>query len=481
MAELLDINEYMKTQGGAATGVANAAKPGYGARALAMLKDLPGALWSGLRKTPQTLALTEMGAGMAQQAGNTTTGAVPENRGERALKILSGADVTGYGAAVGKNIAGINSLGDIPGAIVRSTPFYVAGERAASEIGKRMFPDIAGPATRQYQTRGAPTPAAPVPRPVIQREGPDNYDLMPKPTTQSDDARQADALLRTIDAQVGRGGYGGGNAGMDASNERIRGFGANPQALANLNEVQRLNRTGITGTRLPNGTVEFTNDPNAPKRQYVGADGQPTTNWTDTQEYQSAMQRNASDQASLAVIERRNRFEDLARGVRSARTIPNKKIAADLYAAELQADTARGTAAQNNAVAMQEYRRKVAKDAQDFELNAPGKRAQAEKDEAEARLSGVRLGAVAAATRAGKSPEEIAAIAAGRPITDTYTFQQTLDPNQVFVGNRRTGMGANTSAKPVIKMDPASGKYYQILPNGRPVEVSKADYEKMNK
>jgi hypothetical protein len=100
---------------------------------------------------------------------------------------------------------------------------------------------------------------------------------------------------------------------------------------------------------------------------------------------------------------------------------------------------------------------------------------------ADANLSGVRLGAVAAATRAGRSPEEIAAIAAGRPITDSYTFQQTLDPNQVFVGNKRTGVGANTSAKPVIKMDPASGKYYQILPNGRPVEVSKADYEKMNK
>jgi len=60
------------------------------------------------------LAIGDMGFGMADQAEATTVGATPENRPERALQILAGADVTGLGARIGRMVSGGDFFGAAP-------------------------------------------------------------------------------------------------------------------------------------------------------------------------------------------------------------------------------------------------------------------------------------------------------------------------------------------------------------------------------
>jgi len=76
------------------------------------------------------LAIGDMGFGMADQAEATTAGATPENRPERALKILAGADVTGLGARIGRTLSGGDFFGATPGA----PPSFGAVLAAASPI-----------------------------------------------------------------------------------------------------------------------------------------------------------------------------------------------------------------------------------------------------------------------------------------------------------------------------------------------------------
>lgn len=292
---------------------------------------------------------------------------------------------------------------------------------------------------------------------------------------QTADAARAGGTLRTVDSQVGRGGYGanGGYARVENINERVRGFGANPAALANLNEAQRLNRTGITGTRQADGSISFANDPNAQKKIYTGADGKPTTNWNDTEEYQSAIQRNAADKGALAAIEKQNQFSDLQDNVRKARTVTGKKVATDILNTAVQADVARENAQGVRATAGAQLQRQAMKDNTDTQLKLLELQATLGDKAAETKLKQYK----AAGIETGKLD------AAGNSLSPNYVFEPTLKPGEFFRGDKKSGTGALIQAKPAtqIKMDPKTKKYYEVDGTRVVGESSKEEYERRNK
>lgn len=66
--------------------------------------------------------------------------------------------------------------------------------------------------------------------------------------------------------------------------------GADSDALTLYNAEQRTRGTGIQAKRGANGVMEFS-DGGPRMNQYVGADNQPTNDWRNTEQYQSAMAR----------------------------------------------------------------------------------------------------------------------------------------------------------------------------------------------
>lgn len=161
------------------------------------------------------------------------------------------------------------------------------------------------------------------------------------------------SVLPAVDKLIGPGGTYANGGNPDAVNSRIRGFGANPEALTGLNRAQELNRTGITATRQENGNISFSGDPAAEKKIYTGADGKPTTKWTDTEEYQSAIARNAADKAALSKIESKKEQEGAlalaARPATTARLGANATIAHALLTNQIQRETNAATNAATNA------------------------------------------------------------------------------------------------------------------------------------
>jgi hypothetical protein len=75
-----------------------------------------------------------------------------------------------------------------------------------------------------------------------------------------------------------------------------------PQArVETIDKAQGLRGTGITASRDPRtGVTTFSGNGADNQRTYIGADGQPTQNWEDTEEYQSGMQRAAALKAHAA-------------------------------------------------------------------------------------------------------------------------------------------------------------------------------------
>lgn len=164
------------------------------------------------------------------------------------------------------------------------------------------------PATRAATTAFMQSSGTPAQRPTQAPTPP----LVDTETYAGQTARgiAADASLARVDRAVGKS-----SGDTTSINTRINNFRGNPQAVGDFNNAQSLNRTGIMLERDSSGNLTLRGDPNAKPKIYKGADGQDTTNWNDTQEYQSAIARNAADKSELAKIENTNQREALMRRV----------------------------------------------------------------------------------------------------------------------------------------------------------------------
>jgi len=258
---------------------------------------------------------------------------------------------------------------------------------------------------------------------------------------QQDQSRQADKILEALGTRVGRGipattvasrpGMPLGervpsnpDSDMGQINTRIRNIMADPKAIGQFNEAQRLNRTGIMLSRDANGRAVFSNDPGAQPRTYQGADGQPTTDWAKTENYQSAIARAATERAQLTDIEAKREQADALGAVQKYKTVAGRKIAAELYLGGLQAGTARQNVAAHMAATAQKAENDRAK------LGIELMTAIANNDEKAASATIKKIQAAAAGMEAaspGATPGSIAATAAGR----TPSMHQAFDPNQI--------------------------------------------------
>lgn len=102
-----DIDEFLRQNTRAAPGApatpapaVTAAQPGKAFRAARLAGK--GARALGAARLTPALAIGAMGFGIADKIQETENNAFPENRPERALKILSGADITGIGGRIGR-------------------------------------------------------------------------------------------------------------------------------------------------------------------------------------------------------------------------------------------------------------------------------------------------------------------------------------------------------------------------------------------
>lgn len=111
-----DIDEFLRLEGQGQAAAAAPATPASPSTPTQPKKSF-GARF--LKGAIPTALLTAAGEGAASQIGETSTYAVPENRTERALKILSGADIFGIGAALGRLLTGRSQPAEalkVPGA-----------------------------------------------------------------------------------------------------------------------------------------------------------------------------------------------------------------------------------------------------------------------------------------------------------------------------------------------------------------------------
>jgi len=290
---------------------------------------------------------------------------------------------------------------------------------------------------------------------------------------QASDGQAAMGVDQRIDRLVGPGGYGanGGYIGADNINARARGFGVNPEARAAFNELQGLNRTGITMSRDANGQVLLSTDYNAPKRQYVGADGNPTTKWEETADYQQGLARAAADRAALAKIESDRQVNDAIATARTpataARLNANVNMAQTLISAQAQRDNNAAT----TRVASAESQRKAQAD-QDKNFidymtavaNGDAKAAAAAKDRFALALSGQVLATdgpkAAAAALSGRPGPGLTVPLANQPTTGADKNMVTFDP--------ATGVAKNVPVRQQGSIAKATdGKFYVLDAQGK--------------
>lgn len=303
--------------------------------------------------TAASLALGGMGAGMADQAAATTSGATPENRLSRALQILSGADITGVGARIGRFLTGTPEP---------TAPNPIIGPAIAPQVAAAGGPNAY---VKNLQPRLGAVPVVATSAATPTAPGGD--------MTDSDRAFQ---LLQSTDKLVGSAGTGD-TADINA---RIRGFGANPQALGNLNEAMRLDRTGVQATRDENGQITFSSAPGAQTQQYQTPDGKLTADYTKSAQYLGGVQRAQADAARLAELTNERDLNDAAANVRNATTVNGQRTALAVLAAKLQLQSTR----EKTAATAGTERSKLL---QELFLKAPG----AQKEASEAAIKNATL------------------------------------------------------------------------------------------
>lgn len=237
-----------------------------------------------------------------RRGGRYATGVVDDEQ----LMRLDAARQAAYATNAGGAATGVNVA---PRISRRANTIADREDAAQGAAMQAAILETRPPATRAATTAFMQPAGTPAQRPTQEAPTPPLADTE---TYAGQTARgiAADASLARVDRAVGK------SSGDTASiNTRINNFRGNPQAVGDFNNAQSLNRTGIMLERDSSGNLTLRGDPNAKPKIYKGVDGQDTTNWSDTQEYQSAIARNAADKAELAKIEDANQREALMRRV----------------------------------------------------------------------------------------------------------------------------------------------------------------------
>jgi hypothetical protein len=224
---------------------------------------------------------------------------------------------------------------------------------------------------------------------------------------------------------------------MERINARIRAINSSPEALAGINEAQRLNGTGITATRDLNGRLVLSNAPGAVKKVYQAADGTTTTDYTKTEPYLSGVARAEAEKSQLGNIEDARALQQARGAIQRATTVHDRAVATELYKVEEQkqqsARTERLHAATESRKSDIEHGKLL------VEAGAKG----ASATEALAKSENERMRTQAALQHLRDNPGDYAgaaAVSAGRSQgMGANTFMPSTTGNDVIIGNRRTG------------------------------------------
>ena len=282
--------------------VAGKAKAGLG-KALSNFNTIENAVGAGsdlgmIAAAPNADMVEKLGAG-AEALGNVAVGGLIDgfNRG-RGL-------ITGTGTSLAN--------GTMNGRPVTQLSRMINGRSAIDNIRENNFGEasapnplaIVGNTAKSFMNPDpvvAPKPAGTV-NVAAQQAEPVDEPVAPNPffrraDTNEEFARQVTngPLIEKTDSafQTRRGGFSSGNAAF-----------ADGPTRALFNMRNQLQGTGITAAMRPNGTVEFSGDNRAGGGQlYRAADGSVTNDWSKTQQYADAIQRNAKDQDRLAELTR---------------------------------------------------------------------------------------------------------------------------------------------------------------------------------
>lgn len=247
-------------------------------------------------------------------------------------------------------------------------------------------------------------------------------------------------------------------ADMDSINARIRAIGANPGAQANIAASA------------------------AQPRVYTKPDGSVTSNYAESEQYQSGVARAAGDKAELTRTLDAKDLEDAKNSVKFA----NSQATLGAAVTNLQGVRTAQAAKATNSIATAELQRKSIADQNKFLIDAITAGSTSKKNEAETNAISTRLGLVNQAIKAGTSPADAAVLSAGRSPAGAsrFTAPQVLDPNAPLPVLDKT-TGQVTLQKPhatgAVRQG-EDGKYYVVGADGKATrEATKTEIDQLKK
>lgn len=286
--------------------VAGKAKAGLG-KALSNFNTIENAVGAGsdlgmIAAAPNADMIEKFGAG-AEALGNVAVGGLVDgfNRG-RGL-------ITGAGTSIANGATNARPVTQLARLITgRSAIDNIRANNFGETSGENPFVTLGGAAKSLMNpdpvAKSTPTVAAKPVAPVAAASGPAQAEpdvLTRRADPEAELARQLGngAEIEKTDAafQDRRGMFASGNSAFrDGATREL------------FNRRNALEGTGISASVQPNGVTRFTNlDANGNALQgklYRAADGSVTNDWSKTQAYADAIQRNAKDQDRLAELTR---------------------------------------------------------------------------------------------------------------------------------------------------------------------------------
>ena len=298
--------------------VVGKAKAGLG-KALSNFNTIENAIGAGddlamIAAAPNADMIEKFGAG-AEALGNVAVGGLVDRFNAGRGFITGTGTSVANGAMNGRPVTQLSRMFNGRSAIdnIRASnygetsapnPFTVVGNTAKS----LMNPDPVGVTPSAKAVAPTSTPVATEPEPAAQQPtlSPWNRsdDLATEAKRQFTNATpiqdggngllaRAEAGLSRARGQYAQGGEGGARAFRD------------PAVQAAFNARNMLEGTGIAVNTTKDGRTEFSGDNRAGGGQlYRAADGSVTNDWSKTQQYADAIQRNAKDQDRLAELTR---------------------------------------------------------------------------------------------------------------------------------------------------------------------------------
>lgn len=268
-------------------------------------------------------------------------------------------------------------------------------------------------AGRARPATGVPAAA---PAATLAPSAPDNFDLMgtPAPATLTDfaaaaPAREANAqaLMQGIDARIGAGG-----ANPDAINSRIASFRNSPASVQDFNDAQFQSGTGVELRRDGSGNLTFGQQQTAFPKVYYKADGTPTQNYNESEQFISGTARANADKAQLAQIESTKENDAALQRIYSNKSAVGRQQAISLYVAGLGYKGETAKLAQAYALGAA----KLGIDNQRLVLDTLKGQAEIGDKNASAATKAFQLNAAIQTRLNGGSAAQSAAVAAGRAV-----------------------------------------------------------------